>query len=219
MEHRGTTIIESLPVFPLPSTILFPRTVLPLHIFEPRYREMVSDVMDGDTNMAIGLIRPDSSNADEPELYNVAGAGTIIHAEKLEDGRYNILVQGKHRVRLLSELPKTCNYRRFRAEILPTPTQKEIDAAALQMARLQSCVLNLQNAVAETDAQLVEVLGATSDPLELADILAAAVISEPQIQQQLLATTELNQRFETLIDALAEVMVRHGSPPKEAMRN
>ena len=80
-------------------------------------------------------------------------------------------------------------------------------------------MLSLRSAVAETDAQLVEVLRSTADPLELADILAATLVSEPEVQQTLLAAGELRVRLSRLIDLLADVMVRIGAPPRTAQLN
>src|SRR5258707_5074427 len=102
--------LEALPIFPLPQTVLFPAALLPLHVFEPRYRAMVKDCLATHKAMAIALIRDSSErHADEasgalhrrrhPEIAPVAGLGVIIDHAQLADGRDNILRQGPCRVR------------------------------------------------------------------------------------------------------------------------
>jgi uncharacterized protein len=223
-ELISTASLARLPVFPLPKAVLFPGTVLPLHVFEPRYRQMIADALAGDKTIAIVLIKEGSDGADgqlEPQapIHDVACAGRIIHADELEDGRYNILVQGAARVRLREELALEKPYRRFTAEIIERPGDAEQHSASRELARLQSCVLSLRTSVQESDAQLVEVLRSTSDPVLLADILSAAVIADAAVQQYLLSELDFAARLRTLIDALAEVMVRSGAPPKEAQMN
>lgn len=203
--------IERLPTFPLPNTVLFPGTVLPLHIFEPRYRQMVMDVLEGDALIAVALVRPGSDLTGTPPIHDIAGCGRVIHSEKLGDGRYNILLQGIERVRLAKELETTKLYREFRAEVISRPNEDKMRAAESELAKLQSCVLSLRTMVGEKDAPLIEVLRSTSDPLELADILAASLISDSSLQQKVLASDDLSARLETLIDVLAEVMLHLGS--------
>ncbi len=211
--------LRQLPVFALPSTVLFPGTVLPLHIFEPRYRRMVADVLAGDASLALVMQRSDGPPGDEPLLHEVGCLGRIIHADELEGGRYNILLQGSHRVRLLEELPREKPYRRFRANIIERPSGRDLGCAAQELGRLQSCVLSLRQSLETRDEQLCEVLRSTSDPIQLADVLAAAVVSDCDLQQHLLACESFAERVRALIDALADVMVRTGEPPKEARMN
>ncbi|MEK7705910.1 MAG: LON peptidase substrate-binding domain-containing protein, partial [Myxococcota bacterium] len=206
-------------VFPLPHTVLYPGTVLPLRVCEKPYCDLVNDALAGDSSIAVVLRKMGEAQGGASPLHAVAGAGRIIHAEKLEGGHFNILVHGLHRVRLVEELPRERSYRRFRSEVIPAPDRAQLAAAGGELARLQSCVLSLRSAVAETDAQLVEVLRSTADPLELADILAATLVSEPEVQQTLLAAGELRVRLSRLIDLLADVMVRIGAPPRTAQLN
>src|SRR5262245_32445056 len=101
-----SALLEALPIFPLPQTVPLPRALLPLHVFEPRYRAMVKDCMATHKAMAIALIR-ETAERDahgHPAIEEVAGLGLIVDHSALPDGRFNILVQGKARVRL-SELP------------------------------------------------------------------------------------------------------------------
>jgi uncharacterized protein len=224
VESLSAAALECLPVFPLPKAVLFPGTVLPLHVFEARYCQMVADALAGEKAIAVVLLKPgprgvDDAMSSSAEIHDVACAGRIIHADKLENGRYNILLQGVARVRLVNELSLLGGYRRFKSEIIERPNDRQLAAASRELARLQSCVLSLRTSVQKSDAQLVEVLRSTSDPVQLADILAAAVISDSEVQQYLLAQPDFAVRLRTLIDGLAEVMVKTGEPPKEARMN
>lgn len=210
---------DALPVFPLTGTVLFPNTVLPLHIFEPRYRDMVSDALAGDKMIAVCLAKSSTEVGETPELYDVAGCGRIIHHEKLPDGRYNILLQGLARVRLDSELPLNRLYRQFTATTIDRPDDAMLSDARHELAKLQSCVLSLRTLVAERDAPLLEVLRSTSDPIDLADILAASVISTPALQQQVLETVRFKSRLAVLIDALTDVMLQISEPSAEQTLN
>ena len=96
-----------LPIFPLPEVVFFPETILPLHVFEPRYREMVADCLAGDRWLAVVMLRPgwDKDYEGRPPVHDVAGAGEILQAEALADGRFNILLDGRARFRILAEEP------------------------------------------------------------------------------------------------------------------
>ena len=92
-----------LPIFPLPGAILFPRSQLPLHIFEPRYREMVRDAIDGAGR--IGMIQPHRVDDDnQAPLYGVGCVGEIVGIEELDDGRFNIVLLGTNRFRFVREV-------------------------------------------------------------------------------------------------------------------
>ena len=103
--------IVTLPIFPLAGAILFPRTQLPLHIFEPRYRDMVRDAIDGAAR--IGMIQPSrlDDDDDRPPLHKVGCVGDIVGVEELDDGRFNIVLHGSSRFRLIDEVPFEAGYR------------------------------------------------------------------------------------------------------------
>ena len=105
----------TIPLFPLAGAILFPRSQLPLHIFEPRYREMVRDAIDGPAR--IGMIQPLNLDSEEPPLYAVGCVGEIVGIEELDDGRFNIVLLGTNRFRLLGETESDASYRRADVEI------------------------------------------------------------------------------------------------------
>jgi Lon protease-like protein len=102
-----------IPVFPLAGALLFPRAQLPLHIFEPRYRAMVRDSLAG--NRLIGMIQPRGSG-EPPELFDVGCLGRIEAADEMEDGRFNIILEGVGRFRVVSEARVDTAYRQVDAE-------------------------------------------------------------------------------------------------------
>jgi Lon protease-like protein len=96
---------STIPIFPLPNVVLFPNVFLPLHIFEPRYRAMVNDALNGDRIIGMVLLRPgyEANYEGRPSIYDIGTAGVITHAEPLDDGRFNIVLRGVERFRVLEE--------------------------------------------------------------------------------------------------------------------
>ena len=94
-------------VFPLPNLVFFPRTEVPLHIFEPRYRQMVGDALAGAGQLVVVLLKPgwEPNYAGCPPIHPIACLGKIVADQRLADGRYNILLRGISRVRIVQELP------------------------------------------------------------------------------------------------------------------
>jgi Lon protease-like protein len=108
-------IVERLPIFPLAGAILFPGLQLPLHIFEPRYRELVGSALARDRR--IGMIQPQAGQEGAP-LFAIGCVGKIGEVQALEDGRYNIVLEGEARFRVLHELTVTTPFRQVEAELL-----------------------------------------------------------------------------------------------------
>src|SRR6266576_1072629 len=98
--------LAAVPLFPLPNVVLFPRAVLPLHVFEERYKAMTADALRGDRQIAMALLRPgwERDYYHKPAIERVVCIGTILTHERLPDGKYNFLLQGHTRARLVREL-------------------------------------------------------------------------------------------------------------------
>jgi uncharacterized protein len=94
-----------LPLFPLPNVVLFPSVPLPLHVFEPRYRKMVEDALETHRTIGMALLRPgyEADYLGRPPIYPIGCSGFIQQHERLEDGRFNILLHGRRRFRVVSE--------------------------------------------------------------------------------------------------------------------
>jgi len=114
------TFSGRVPLFPLPNVVLFPFAALPLHVFEPRYRAMTKAALEGERLIAMALLKPgyEKDYEGNPPVHDVVGVGRILEHEALPDGRYNLLLWGVGRARVLevvSELP----YRTASVELLP----------------------------------------------------------------------------------------------------
>ena len=114
MNKTLNNLPNEIPVFPLSNFIIFPKTTVPLNIFEPRYIEMVDDAMKG--NRIIGMIQPRKSNQNIPLLYKVGCAGKIVSFNETEDGRYLIVLSGISRFKIIEELETPKLYRNFKVD-------------------------------------------------------------------------------------------------------
>ncbi len=140
-----TRTTTRLSIFPLPGALLFPRMQLPLHIFEPRYRAMMSDAMTRDRR--IGMIQPRPGQPEStgpaamgnpsPALFDIGCVGKIGQFEMLDDGRYNLVLEGTSLFRIVRELDVSTPFRQVEAELLPAGEEPEIlslgSRAALEM--------------------------------------------------------------------------------------
>src|SRR5689334_214132 len=110
---------DTLPLFPLPRVVLFPHTFIPLHIFEPRYRQMTSDILASHHHFVLALAREEAGGSDllpgTTPIFEVGTLARVVRAEPLADGRWNLLVQGRHAVRVLEEAEGS-PYRQARVE-------------------------------------------------------------------------------------------------------
>src|SRR4051795_3353856 len=122
--------LSAVPLFPLPNVVLFPRAVLPLHVFEERYKAMTADALAGRRKVAMALLRPgwEKNYYGRPEIDPVVCVGTIVSHERLPDGKYNFLLQGHSRARIVREHnPHGKPYRRADLELLLESPIMEID--------------------------------------------------------------------------------------------
>jgi Lon protease-like protein len=123
-----------VPLFPLPNVVLFPRIRLPLHVFEPRYRQMVKDALEGPRIIGMTLLRPgwESDYHGRPPIFPVGCAGRLERCEPLADGRFDILLVGLSRFRVLSEEMAEQPYRLSRVEALTDTAGDEAELGALR---------------------------------------------------------------------------------------
>jgi uncharacterized protein len=131
-----------LPLFPLPDLVFFPQTRVPLHVFEPRYRQLVADVMTRDGRFGIVLLRPgfETDYFGAPSIYECGTMGLIEQTVVLDDGRYNILVSGETRFRIIDEVSRE-PYRTARVIAQP---QVERDTTAAYAQRMWLTELSRQ---------------------------------------------------------------------------
>jgi hypothetical protein len=130
----------SIPLFPLPNVVLFPNVFLPLHIFEPRYRQMVADALEGDRIIGMTLLRPgyEANYEGRPAIYDVGCAGVVTHSQPLSDGRYDIVLRGIEKFRVTSE-DQSRPYRIGNVEPIPeTVPAEETQPLRHQRQRLEA---------------------------------------------------------------------------------
>lgn len=194
--------LGALPLFPLPQTVLFPEAMLPLHIFEPRYRAMVRDALATHRTLAIVLIT-DANEVDahgHPQIARVAGVGVIIDHADLPGGRYNILLKGRARVQLDDELPFVKPYRRARASVL-TPQPGHVSQSDL--AALVSSATAFAAIVRERDKTFEFHLPREADPGTLADLCAHQLVLDARERQAALDMLDVGARVRRVSETLA----------------
>jgi hypothetical protein len=194
----------TIPVFPLPNVVLFPQVFLPLHIFEPRYRDMVADALEGDRLIGMVLLRPgwETDYEGRPPVYPIGCAGLITNHERLPDGRYNIVLRGIEKFRVVEET-RDRTYRVARIEGLHEPVvdadRDEIRAARRRLEAL--LVPQPQGRGTET-----KVPPAMADE-DLVNALAQYMELEPLEKQALLERDGLLARCRSLIELLEMKMI------------
>jgi uncharacterized protein len=196
-------ICRSLPIFPLPRTVLMPGAVLPLHVFEPRYRSLVADSLGGHRLIGIATLRPgyEADYHGTPEVYDEVGVGEVVSHQPYPDGRSNIVLQYVGRIRIVRELPTASLYRVVEGEVV------EEDERGLDGAVRALKVLVLQLGAVTPDAtgearRLVSLEGT-----ELVDALARRLFEDPEDQRAYLGARRLADRVTLVQDRLASFMV------------
>ena len=195
---EATTLPATIPLFPLQDVVLFPNTTRPFHIFEPRYRAMVADALEGDSIIGMIMLQPghEAEYERRPPIYVVGCAGVIIEAEKLPDGRYNILVRGLMKFRVLSE-DTSRPYRLAEVEVLPEAV--EVSDRPLLAERRRQLERTLLSVWPEAQLPASDL----SDE-EVVDGLSLALPLEPAHRQELLEADGLVERAFRLIRRLRE---------------
>jgi Lon protease-like protein len=184
----------AIPIFPLPNVVLFPQVFLPLHIFEPRYRTMVAEALRGDRIIGMVLLRPgwESDYEGRPPVYPVGCAGLITNAERLADGRYNIILQGLEKFRIIDE-DGSGAYRLARVEsITEAPAADQHAEMRLARRRLESLLVPHHEGAADPKLPPADLVNALAQYLEL----------EPVEKQALLERDGLLARCRSLIELL-----------------
>ncbi len=199
-DYRPGTVIEELPLFPLPAAVLFPGMLLPLHVFELRYRAMTEHVLAGSKQMAVALLtNGPSDSAGQPAIAPVAGMGEVIEHQALSDGRYNIVLRGVARVQL-DELPFVGPFRCARAVVLPSHEGTVGDG---DLASLVYSATRFAAQLRQRDSQFELELPDVHDPAATVDACAHQLIIESEERQQILETLHVGVRVRRCMEVLA----------------
>jgi Lon protease-like protein len=183
MEQQLTRACDELPVFPLPRTVLMPGALLPLHVFEPRYRALVSHCIETHKYMGVGTLQPgfEDDYYGTPPIYPEIGIGMVVAHQPFPDGRSNIVLQFVGRGRVIDELLTQHPFRLMKSELVAS--QPEGRKAALASLRMLVLQLGTFSPDAAREAQrLVEL-----DGMELPDALARKLLEEPDDRRDYLS--------------------------------
>jgi uncharacterized protein len=203
--------LAELSIFPLPQATLFPGQVLPLHVFEPRYREMVKVALAGRRMLAVARLKPgfESDYEGRPPVFDVCGVGVIESCSERADGRFDLTLRGLARIRIAQELPPARAFRRVQAVLLEDQVPAPALVAAWQ-AKLTALWGQLAPHLPEPARDLRALTRGADDAGSYSDRLAAALVAEPEASQELLEETDpaerlrlLTARVQELVDALS----------------
>jgi Lon protease-like protein len=188
------------PLFPLPNMVLFPRAILPLHIFEDRYKRMTESAIEGDGRIAMALLRPgwEKDYHCRPPIEPVVCVGRIVAQEKVKDGKFNILLQGEFRAivgretggRPLDPTP----YRL--AELTPLP---ETAAMEIDLFRERE---ELQSIFSAVGGKISDLFSSPMRTADIADLIAFRYLESIELKQSLLAEGDVRRRVERLVGAM-----------------
>jgi uncharacterized protein len=197
-----------VPIFPLPDTVLFPKTVIPLHIFEERYRAMTRAALKGDRQIVMALLREgwEAEYSRSPAVHEIACLGRIETYEELEGGKYNISLAGTHRVRLIREIQHT-PYRLAEVEKLTEIVCDDLSEAVISRRNhLGGLFARFRELATKEKYRAVELM--PQFPFEaLVNTVASAIRLPAETRQELLETDDIVRRCDALIPILQQQLV------------
>jgi Lon protease-like protein len=200
--------LAALPIFPLPNCVLLPGGLLPLHVFEPRYRELTRDCLADSRLLAIARLVPghEAQYFGRPPIFPHAGLGRIICSDELSDGRFHILLRGVGRVKVEAELDADRSYRRARATLLEDRATARPAIARERYQQLVSLCDRLADVLEEGGAQLRELVRSQACEADCADVLTAALVTDPDDRQTLLESLDPADRLERAITHVGRLL-------------
>lgn len=201
------TALSTLPIFPLPNCVLLPGGLLPLHVFEPRYRELTRDCLAGHQLIGVARLRPgyESTYYGRPPVYERCGVGKIICSEELPDGRFALLLRGVARVAIARELPAERQYRQVEALELRDADVDPLDARDHHHKLVNLCD-RLAEVIEEGGSQLRELARAFDSPGACADAVAAALIMDADVRQELLEACDPMVRIQRTLGHVSHLL-------------
>jgi uncharacterized protein len=194
-------------LFPLPGLVFFPHAVQPLHIFEPRYRQLAADALAGDRLIAPVLLRPgwEDDYDHAPAVHPVACLGRVVMDQLLPDGRYNLVLRGLARVRILAEVPTDKMYRLARVEVLCDNVPDDVEELMGLRTALSDLILPRVTAGPVRD-QLRGLFKGELPLGPLCDVLAFALPLPPEAKQELLEMLGVTDRARQLMEAFRAIV-------------
>jgi Lon protease-like protein len=199
VKNNGIQLPATMPVMALSGVTLFPNALLPLYIFEPRYREMLTQVLAGDRIFAVGMVRPDTG---EESIFPVAGAGLVRACVEQPDGTSQLILQGLARVRF-DDFAQTDPYLIGRTSEFSTIRDDEESGAELGK-ELQEICRGLVSRGVELPDTFTQAIGELDDPAMLGDLVAQHLVRDPLAAQKILSADRLTERLRQLVATLRE---------------
>lgn len=204
-------------LFPLPNLVLFPNVLQPLHVFEPRYRALTEAALDDDRLIAMAVLSPgwEGDYEGRPPLQQIACLGRIVTHQRLDDGRYNLLLAGLRRIRIDRELPPEQPFREADVTLIEDeyPLHLQEDRHAAQAELLASFRTFLPN-LPEMHQQLDELLSTKVTLGMLTDLVAYTLEIPIETKLELLGEVNVDRRCRRLNQALQQL--RHAGDAKAA---
>jgi len=201
-----------VPIFPLPNVVLFPFVALPLHIFEPRYRQMVADALEEERLIAMALLKPgwETNNDPTPPIHEMVCLARITADERLPSGEFNIVVTGIHRAVVVNEFSSDLPYRLGKLELYRDFYADE--PVVSRDARNHELLLNFRRLFprSRADSLFSQVLEADLPLGVTCDLLAAALRIGLADKQALLDELDVDLRSDVLIDKIHELLPEAG---------
>lgn len=196
--------VRALSIFPLPAATLLPGAFLPLHVFERRYRDLVRDALAETKTLAVARLKPgfELDYEGRPPVYEVCGAGRIVEHREHRDGRYDILLEGLARVRIVQELPPATLYRVVRGEVIDDILLDHAIAGALE-SKIRELWSALAPELPENFRDLGAVTRGAEGPGRFADRLGAVLAGDAELGQVLLSEPDPCERLRVLAERLA----------------
>jgi hypothetical protein len=197
--------LSAVPLFPLPNVVLFPRAVLPLHVFEERYKAMTADVLRGRRPIAMTLLKPgwEKHYYNRPAIEPIVCVGTILSHERLPDGKFNFLLQGRVRARIVREVDIERPYRV--AELEPLRETRAMEMELEEERRRLTCAFDEGTLLATgIGRQFRQLLGTPLPTSDIADMIAFNFLEDVKLKQSLLAECDVRQRVERIVRAFEE---------------
>ena len=203
MTRITITLPAKAPVMVLPGAVLFPGSILPLRIFEPRYRAMLQWALEHDRMFCIALMKPGVNEAEtEDQFFHIAGIGLISASVTQADGTSNLMLQGLGRVRFTGFAQRT-PFRIAAIEPLPPVMRDAAKAVALANSLREQCAA-IRIKGAPLPESLAKILTQVKDPDDLANTVANALVSDPLQRQYLIEETDTAARLQELTRILGE---------------
>lgn len=199
--------LSALPIFPLPNCVLLPGGLLPLHVFEPRYRDLTRDCLAGSQLMAVARLRPgyETSYYGRPPVYERCGVGRIICSEELPDGRFALLLRGVARVEIARELPAERAYRLVEARMLSDQDCDRNEAQDTHRRLIALCD-RLAEVIEKGGPQLRDLVRTHDDPGACADAIAAALVMDADARQELLEAVNPMVRLQRTLGHVSHML-------------